>query len=1196
MAGRSSTNLLADPQFNNPSSFDYSLSNSSPALGSGGSELIINGSQSADTVRALEYDFNYSKRPNPTGTNSDIGAFESKYSVSAPYITRLERSGTDITLTWEKPNSNVTYNSMKVYRDTLASALDTVAALNITIDVNKATISDVIPSNRVYYYAVKATLGTVNTGLSNIKSTLDTVFVPNLNFATDTASLRVRAANRQGNSLGQRTNLVKLAADGATDMPKFVIYSQEWKQLDSTKALTADSLTVIDINKQTSGTNSIKLSFNKSVLIAKGKNDYMQIVSAMNVNNDDEFDLVGIYRKGTDLGQQSRIAYLTNSNLNFNLDTTNASANFYNPNINSWNQTKNLTYKWDQKTFQHNDGAVNFGQNLAASAEFMDGNFDGKQELVATLHQVKWEPNATLNFTNTNISNVNSSVRPIRFIDINNDGIPDIFAMTNWSNTVGISQANGNPLVVFVSNKKDGRFYMYLTGLNITGGANVYFGDFSNDRKVQVLTRLSGGNYRVYDFDNTFSAVNTSLQTTASLNDGKFDVADINNDSYPDIVTVDNSGNFIAYVNNHASAFVKKIIGSTPYTNSNGIWSIFNLKVVDINRDGFKDIMWYEVIPKDNGDWWGSNDFQLRTWMQTPGAIVRTAPPAIALSKIAVINEGYNVKVKWEAPKDLIDNYLFANVKVDTVTSFKSARINDAYNYRSSNPTIPIILDRVFAKNYPDSLEFTDINLSSRKPYSIAIQMVNKEGQASQFTSTVYVPTDPLTLVDNVIPGLRGARFAWGDYNKDGLMDLAVLGESDNGNVTNVFKNTGKGFENLNLTIRPFRYGDIKWADLNNDGWLDIAIIGQPGGAGVSFQTLINNKGVFEINTPTAVNGLKKANMAFGDYDNNGTIDMFTSGQDAVGIAKSYLYTNDGKGNFTNVPELNSLNVVPNMFDADAKFVDYDLDGDLDLVYAGTDQNNNPVGGVRVNTILDPKITSNNYGGGNYNNGYTYNLSSYNSDCQCNIGLSMNNARFDIGDIDGDGDMDIVEIGTNKKSTGAGFTLVPQLVIIRNQTVENKNAKFGNYFSYQNLYSTSVVILDSISDGDIKLVDFNNDGLLDITVTGLDVKSNAVTKFYLNQGGFGNFTLSSNNSVVQYSSSAISWGDANGDGDMDLVISGLKNSGGSSTSIYMNNQGGNVNKAPTAPKNLKFIDQGQGRILLQWDDATDDHTIAFTLY
>ena len=69
----------------------------------------------------------------------------------------------------------------------------------------------------------------------------------------------------------------------------------------------------------------------------------------------------------------------------------------------------------------------------------------------------------------------------------------------------------------------------------------------------------------IYDFDNNFSAVNASIQLDATLNDGKFDVADINNDSYPDIITVDNSGNFIAYVNNHETTFSKKIIGATHF-------------------------------------------------------------------------------------------------------------------------------------------------------------------------------------------------------------------------------------------------------------------------------------------------------------------------------------------------------------------------------------------------------------------------------------------------------------------------------------------------------------------------------------------------------------------------------------------------------------------------------------------------------
>ena len=1198
-AKQSATNQIAEPQFNNPSSGDYSLSNFSPALGKGLDKYIIGSAGGYDTLKAVGYDFNYATRPNPTGTNADLGAFENKYSIAAPQITRLQKTGTAITITWAKTDSTV-LSDIKLYRDTLKTALDTIAPLALTVDLTTKTIADVLPNaNKEYFYAIRATVGSgtnaVKTGLSNIKSSKDTIFIPSLIFIADTASIKIRAASRQGNGLGQSVNLVKLASDAETALPKLIVYSQEFRQIDSTKRYASDSLTAINLLAG-SGTNKIKMSLNKTVLVAKGKNDYMQLVSAMNVNGDDEFDLVGIYRNSTSLNQQAHIAYLTNNNLNLTLDTVKPPTNFFNPNVNAWNQSTNLSYKWDQKTFQFNDNATNFGQNIESAAEFMDGNFDGKEELIVTLQQVKWEPNATLNYgNNTSIYQTSSSIRPVKFVDINNDGIPDIFAMTNWPWSVGLGQVNGNPMVVFVSNKKDGKFYMYLTGINVDWGASLYFGDFKNSRTTQILTRVNGGNYKVYDFDKNYSATSAEMQVNGVLNDGKIAVGDMNNDGYPDVVTIDNSGNFIAFLNNHRGDFTKKVIGSYPYT-SNNIWSAFNLKMLDLNQDGAKDLMWFEGVPDSDGNYnWNSNNFYVRTWLQEVGDQKRTAPAKISTSDIKVSNNGYNVKVQWTPSKDAIDPYIFANVKVDTLDTYKSARINNAYNYRQANPAIPIVLDRVYARNYPDSLTFNDVNLSSKKPYYVKVQMVNQEGQASDFAEKVFSPKDPLASIDNAIPGLQNARFAWGDFNNDALLDLAVMGQSDNGNVTKVYQNTGSAFVDLNLTNRAFRYGDIKWVDLNNDGWLDVAMIGQPG-AGVGFQVLINNKGVFEVKTPTSVAGLKFSNMAFGDYDNNGTLDMFTSGQDAGGNAHSYLYKNDGLGNFTIVTELNDFGILPNMYDADARFIDYDLDGDLDLVYSGTDQNNNPAGGVRVNTILDPKLTTNNYGNnGQYNNGYTYNLNTYNNDCQCNLGLAMKAARFDIGDIDGDGDLDIVEIGLARKYTGQTFTDNPQLVIIRNQTKEAKNAKFGNYFSYGSIYNISATILDSIYSGDVKLVDFNNDGLLDITVTGLDKVDNPVTRFYLNQGGFGNFTLSNNAMIPQYSKSAISWGDANGDGSMDLVISGNKLVG-ASTSIFLNDQGTNTNKAPSVPQNLTFIDQGQGRVLLQWDASSDDHTNPENLY
>ena len=1184
---QSATNSYKDPQFKNPSSGDYTLSNTSPALGKMVDRYILVGSNGSDTLNAVKYDYNDSSRPQPAATKGDVGAFESKYSTPSPLITRLQRTGTNVTLSWEKTDPSVTFSSIKVYRDTVRTSLDTISALSLTPDVSNGSISDVLPNTKEYFYAIKAVVSGVTTGLSNIKSSLDTIFIPPVNFATDTASIVVRGTCRNcGNSTAQ-LHLVNSGTVTATGyLPKLIMYSQRMRLVDSTGGVGTpeDSLLVLNLVKG-SGSNSIKFTLNKYSSIAKGKSDYMHIVGAMNVNGDDEFDFVTYFRKNGDDEGKTRLAYLINSNFNFRVDTTTVPKSFNEANY-GLQGTTNLTYKWTSKQFRSWDWATgSVGSNIPFASEYMDGNFDGKEEVVASLWQVKWEPGPNINFDYPNrLYDVNTGLKPVKFIDVNNDGIIDIFAMGTCPGCIGLGSVNGNPLVAFVSSKKEGKFFMYNTGLYIDWSANLEFGDFMNNRQIQVLTRTWGGNYRVYEFDKDFSMISSKFQINAQLNDSKITIDDINNDSYPDVITVDNSGNLVAYVNNHQYEFVKKVVGPIPF-NSNNLWSLYSLKVMDLNQDGFKDLVWLENASNDGN--WQSADYLIKAWIQTKGTdeYKRIAPAKIAADAMVASNNGYKVKLKWKSVKDNIDPYVFANVKVDTLSSFATARINSGYNYRKNEPTVPIIIDKVAARNFPDSLEFNDVNLNSKKPYYIALQMVNKAGQASDYQQIVYSPTDPLQSIDNAIPGLYNARFAWGDYNNDGLLDLAVMGQNDDvGNVTKIYENKGGSFQDLNLANKGFRYGDIKWVDLNNDGWLDVAMIGQPGGSGVSFQILINNKGVFEVTTPTSVFGLKYSSMAFGDYDNNGTLDMFTTGQDATGNPHSYLYKNDGRGNFTIDPEFNAWGGFPNLSNADARFVDYDLDGDLDLIYAGTDQGNNPSGGIRVNTLLDPKVSTNNYGNGSYNNGYTYYM-----------GLNMRNARFDIGDIDGDGDIDVVAIGTGRNNINNVNVDYPQLLLLRNQTIENKNAKFGNYFYYGSIYNTQNLILDSIENGDVKLVDFNNDGLLDITVTGVDSKANPVTKFYLNEGGFGNYTLSRNSTIPQLQNSALSWGDADGDGSMDLVISGNK-AVGSTTGIYLNKQGDNTNAAPSAPKNLRFIDQGQGRVLLLWDAASDDKTRPANMY
>ena len=164
--------------------------------------------------------------------------------------------------------------------------------------------------------------------------------------------------------------------------------------------------------------------------------------------------------------------------------------------------------------------------------------------------------------------------------------------------------------------------------------------------------------------------------------------------------------------------------------------------MLDLNQDGAKDLMWFEPVQDANGnlDSWNTNNYMIKTWIQETGGAARTAPAAIASTDIQVSNSGYQVKIKWTPSADEIDPYIFANLIVDTNADYSTARINNAYNYRKLAPTVPIVLDRAYARNYPDSISFNDLSISSKKPYYVKVQMVNKEGQASTFAEKLFIP------------------------------------------------------------------------------------------------------------------------------------------------------------------------------------------------------------------------------------------------------------------------------------------------------------------------------------------------------------------------------------------------------------------------------------------------------------------------
>jgi hypothetical protein len=60
-----------------------------------------------------------------------------------------------------------------------------------------------------------------------------------------------------------------------------------------------------------------------------------------------------------------------------------------------------------------------------------------------------------MNVQNYSLQNISANFRIVKFVDINNDGIPDIFAMTNNPWSVGLSQTKHlwTPAALFVPSR-----------------------------------------------------------------------------------------------------------------------------------------------------------------------------------------------------------------------------------------------------------------------------------------------------------------------------------------------------------------------------------------------------------------------------------------------------------------------------------------------------------------------------------------------------------------------------------------------------------------------------------------------------------------------------------------------------------------------------------------------------------------------
>ncbi|MFM7135184.1 MAG: FG-GAP repeat domain-containing protein, partial [Planctomycetota bacterium] len=271
------------------------------------------------------------------------------------------------------------------------------------------------------------------------------------------------------------------------------------------------------------------------------------------------------------------------------------------------------------------------------------------------------------------------------------------------------------------------------------------------------------------------------------------------------------------------------------------------------------------------------------------------------------------------------------------------------------------------------------------------------------------------TRLPNITMGSARAQF--GDVDNDGDLDILICNSGTNRfsatGRPRLFINDGAGvFADASLTQFPSatlaEQMDCLFGDVDNDLDLDFHI-GTRASSTNSSQLWINNgSGTFAKLTPFVTDATCYS-YDFGDIEGDGDLDLIGV---TAGTSKTELLLRNNGAGTSRTDGSSQISPNPTVDDNDSRFIDYDMDGDLDLIVAA-------LGGAdRV-----------------YRNGGTGTFTQ-----QTGVMTAITDSSLDlkVGDLTGDGKADIItaqgESGAFQNriyvNTGPADTIAPNVKLV----------------------------------------------------------------------------------------------------------------------------------------------------------------------
>ncbi|MEQ9414372.1 MAG: T9SS type A sorting domain-containing protein [Cyclobacteriaceae bacterium] len=438
--------------------------------------------------------------------------------------------------------------------------------------------------------------------------------------------------------------------------------------------------------------------------------------------------------------------------------------------------------------------------------------------------------------------------------------------------------------------------------------------------------------------------------------------------------------------------------------------------------------------------------------------------------------------------------------------------------------------------NVQQNLSWTIEGLNPNINYYWSVAAVDNSYQGSGYApEQIYTPPVGASLFVDAgvtLPGIGVGSVAWGDYDKDGDMDILSVGNQQatgGSGSADIYRNDGGSFVAINAGFVPVTDGKAVFVDYDNDNDLDVCLMGKDNAGTPVLILYRNTNNVFTNIIDTGFPGLYDGSMSWADFDGDSRPDLAVMGKNNTNFPITRVYKNLGN-QFLEIQA-----GLPGMYDGDIAW--QNKAGDLpDLIISGKDETNSDLTRYYRNDF-----------------GRLISISLPLSSQVSNSAIATNNIAFP----------DLYEymiLGTSVDGTSM------------------------QHFMYDSLTEMQT----GLSNGDALWIDYDNDGDNDMVISGVDpTLGNLQTLLYENIND--DYTLICSVFPIEGAAkSRITTADYDNDGDLDLLFTSFDALGQAFGKIYRN-EITTANMPPSVPL-LPRASLSCNYLTFQWDVANDAQT------